>query len=328
MSRGAAPPMAVPWRIDPDMAEACAVEAARAAALPPAADLAEERRRGIAAATFWSEGAPEVRAVEDHVVPGPGSDVPVRLFRGDDRSPAPVLLYVHGGGWAQGSVAQNEPAIRTLVSRTGWTVAAPSYRLAPEHPYPAGLDDCLAVARWLHREGRALGLDPSRLALGGASAGANLALATALALPRRGLAPAAALVLCYGVFGADVDTPSYRAFGDGRFGLSRATMARYLDWYDPAGRRDDDPLIQPLLAAPADLAALPPTWQVAAGLDVLCSDTLELHRRLVAAGVRVTLRFEPGAVHGFINRGRMVRAARDSLAAAAAFLAALATEAP
>ena len=98
--------------------------------------------------------------------------------------PTPVLLYIHGGGWAQGSVRQNEPAIHALASGSGWCVAALSYRLAPEHPYPAGLEDCLAVAAWLRAAGAALGLDPARIALGGASAGANLAMAAGLAPPR------------------------------------------------------------------------------------------------------------------------------------------------
>jgi acetyl esterase len=303
--------------MDPDMAEAFTFEAARAAALPPARGLAEERTRGIEAAPFWSEGAPEIGAIEDRAVSGPRGPVPVRLFRPDRRPAGPVLLYLHGGGWAQGSVVQNEPAIRTLATRSGWTVAVPSYRLAPEHPYPAGLEDCLAVAAWLQSQG-------TSFALAGASAGANLALAAALALRDQGASAGWALVLFYGVFGADLDTASYRAFGDGSFGLSRAAMAQYLDWYDPAGRRDDDPLLQPLLA---DLRNLPPTWLLAAGLDVLRDDTLALHRRLIAAGNRVTLRYEPGVVHGFINRGRMVRAARASLAAAADFLRAHAPEA-
>jgi acetyl esterase len=307
-------------RMDADMALAFATEAERAALLPPPADLAEDRARGLAAAAFWAEGAPEVRSIETLTVPGPAGPIEVRLFRGAIEAPAPVVLYVHGGGWAQGSIAQNEPMIRALVAASGWTVAALHYRLAPEHPYPAGLDDCVALARWLHAEGPAHGLDPTRLVTSGTSAGANLALATGLALPARGLPAPAGMALFYGIYGADLDTASYREFADGRFGLPRARMASYFDWYDPNGARATDPLIQPLLA---DLAGLPPIWLAAAGLDVLRDDTLELHRRLVAAGVRVTLRYEPGVPHGFINRGRMVQAARSSLAAAAAFLAEL-----
>ena len=127
--------------LDPDMAEAMSIEAARTGAMPPPVDLAEERRRGIEGVGFWNEGLPEI-PVEGHRIAG----VAVNLYRptGDER--APTLLYVHGGGWAVGSVVQNEPAIRALALGSGWNVAALTYRLAPEHPYPAGLDDCLAVA--------------------------------------------------------------------------------------------------------------------------------------------------------------------------------------
>jgi acetyl esterase len=291
------------------MAAAFRFENERAAALPLPVDLAEERARGKAGAAWWNEGLPDLPSIEDHEVAGPRGAVPVRLY-GSGGAEAPVLVYVHGGGWAVGSVVQNEPVIRTLAAATGWTVAAVTYRLAPEHPYPAGLDDLLAVAEWLDAQG-------SRLAWSGTSAGANLALAAALARRDRGRPPALGLLLFYGVYGADLDTASYRSFGDGRFGLSRERMAHFFELYDGQGARGRDALVTPLLA---DLARLPPTWLLAAGLDVLRDDTLALHARLVAAGVATSLRFEPGVVHGFINRGRMVGAARRSLAAAGQFL--------
>ncbi len=310
---------AVRARLAPGMAEAMGHELAVANSLPPPRDLAEQRARGIAAAAFWNEGLSALPAIEDHRAPGPNGDVPVRLFRAAARSsgaPTPVLLYIHGGGWAQGSVLQNEPAIRALASASGWSVAALSYRLAPEDPYPAGLEDCVAAVAWLRATGAELGLDPTRIALGGASAGANLALATALALRDRAEA-AATLLLFYGIYGHDLDTPSYREFADGSFGLSRASMAQYFDWYDPTGRRRSDPLISPLLA---DLRGLPRSFLVAAELDVLRDDTLQLHERLQEAGVPSRLRQEPGLVHGFINRARLVPAAGETLAATSAFL--------
>ena len=289
--------------LDPDMAEAMSIEAARTAALPPPTDLAEERRLGIEGASFWNEGLPDV-PVEGHLVDG----VAVNLYRPTADARAPTLLYVHGGGWAVGSVAQNEPAIRALALGSGWNVAALTYRLAPEHPFPAGLEDCLTVAGWLAASGRSWGVS-------GTSAGANLAIATALA--RRHAPGPSAMVLFYGVFGADLDTGSYTAFGDGRFGLSRERMANFFAMYDPPGARMRDPLITPLLG---DLAGLPPTWLLAAGLDVLHDDTMAMHGRLQAVGVDTRLRVEPGCTHGFINRGRIVRAAREALADAAAFL--------
>ena len=306
-------------QLDPDMAEALALEAARDAGLPPPADIDEERARGKAAAVFWNEGLPAVASIETHDAAG---RVPLHLFKPDRPGPLPVVVYVHGGGWAVDSVVQNEPLIRTLVTRSGWAVLAPTYRLAPEHPFPAGLDDAVAAVRWVQEHGHSHGLDPARIVLSGTSAGANLALAAAISGKTE---PLAGLLLFYGVFGADFDTTSYRRFADGRYGLPRERMAHYFDLYDPAGKRTSDPLIQPLLA---DLDGLPPTWLLAAGLDVLRDDTLALHQKLIDAGVPVTLRFEPGVVHGFINRGRIVRAARRSLDAAAAFLTSLAPDRP
>jgi acetyl esterase len=304
-------------QLDPDMAEALAIEAARDAGLPPPADLDEERARGKANAAFWNEGLPEVASIETHTAEG---RVPLHLFKPDRPGPLPVVVYVHGGGWAVGSVVQNEPVIRTLATRAGWAVLAPTYRLAPEHPYPAGLEDVIATIRWLTEHGHSYGLDPARVVLSGTSAGANLALAAAVSGK---LDPLTGLLLFYGVYGADLGTTSYRCFADGRYGLPRERMAHYFDLYDPAGKRTSDPLIQPLLA---DLEGLPPTWLLAAGLDVLRDDTLALHEKLIDAGVPVTLRFEPGVVHGFINRGRIVRAARQSLAAAADFLSSLSSD--
>jgi acetyl esterase len=304
-------------QLDPDMAEAMAIEAARDAGLPPPADIDEERARGKAAAAFWNEGLPDVASIETHAAAG---RVPLHLFKPNRPGPLPVVVYVHGGGWAVGSVVQNEPLIRTLVTRSGWAVLAPTYRLAPEHSFPAGLDDVIATVCWATEHGAGQGLDPARIVLSGTSAGANLALAAAISAE---LDPLTGLLLFYGVFGADLETASYRRFADGRYGLPRERMAHYFDLYDPAGNRGTDPLIQPLLA---DLDGLPPTWLLAAGLDVLRDDTLALHEKLVDAGVPVTLRFEPGTVHGFINRGRVVRAARQSLAAAAGFLTSLSSD--
>lgn len=265
------------------------------------------------AAAFWAKGAPDV-PVTDHVYPGgAGQEQRVRLYRGGAASPAPVLLYVHGGGWQGGSIALNEPACRALAAGSGWTVASISYRFAPTHPYPAALQDCAAALRWLREQAAGLGIDTDRLALGGTSAGANLAMALALTRP----APSPlGLVLFYGVFGADFETESYRTYAEG-FGLTRARMRAIFDLYDPAGRRDRDPLVAPLRG---DLAGLPPAAIIAADLDVLRDDSLAMADALRAADVPVMLHVEPGVTHGFINRARMVPAAAACLARAAGFL--------
>ena len=122
-------------RLDPDMAEAMAFEAARDAALPPPLDLDEERARGRAAAAFWNEGLPEMAAIEDHLCTGPGGPVPLRVFKPHATGPLPVVLYIHGGGWAVGSVVQNEPLIRTLAARAGWAIAETGAAGPTGNPY-------------------------------------------------------------------------------------------------------------------------------------------------------------------------------------------------
>lgn len=273
------------------------------------AALVEEARldgNPDAAAAFWREGAPDV-PFEDVAIPGgAGQDQPARLYGTGTRT----LLYIHGGGWAGGSVALNESSALHLAAKSGWRVLAPSYRFAPEHPYPAALDDCRAALRWLEGQG-------GPIAVGGVSAGGNLAMALALSEPRETFA---GLLLVYGVLGADFSTGSYEAFAEGP-GLTRARMVELFEMYDPDHRRDSDPLITPLLET--DLSGLPPAFLIAAGIDPLLDDSCALANRLAEAGNRGTYLEVAGVTHGFINRGRLVPAAPEALSDAADFLKAL-----
>ncbi len=264
------------------------------------------------AAAFWNADAPSV-PVDDLVIPGAaGQEQRARLYRG--RSNGPVLLYIHGGGWAGGSVALNESSARGIALESGWNVLGISYRLAPDHPFPAGLDDCRAAVDWLRTEGGALGLDTREIALGGASAGANLAMATTLALPMDSFA---GLVLFYGVLGSDFTTESYRTYQNGP-GLTRERMVDLFAMYDPDRKRDVDPLIAPLLSD--HLSRMPPACLIAAQHDVLLDDSRAMAEAFAKAGVRHELHIEPGVTHGFINRGRLVPAARACITRAATFL--------
>ncbi|MGR6430284.1 alpha/beta hydrolase [Rhizobium sp. PAMB 3174] len=280
--------------------------------------LAEDARLSplgdAATAAFWAEGARDVADIRDLTFEGAAGQLQsARLYR-SRTGRTPVLLYIHGGGWSGGSIALNERAARELSAESGWSVLSVSYRLAPAHPYPAGLDDCRAALAWLRSEGPALDLDTNRIAIGGASAGANLAMAAALAEKGQGLS---ALLLFYGVFGADFSTPSYTHFANGP-GLTRERMQHLYSLYDPQGQRDREPLITPLLA---DLAGLPPTMLIAAECDVLRSDSERMADALLRAGVETSLHIEPGVTHGFINRGRLLPAATAALHRAAGFLA-------
>ncbi len=267
------------------------------------------------AAAYWSVGGTDV-AFEELTLPNAaGQSLPGRIYRG--AADAPVLIYIHGGGWAGGSIALNHASASRLAAQSGWNVLAISYRLAPQHPYPAALSDCAAAYEWLMAEGPALRLSTQTLAVGGASAGANLALALALSLPKPAFD---AMLLFYGVFSANLSSDSYTAYRDGP-GLTRARMAELFAMYDPDGRRESDPLVAPVLSEA--LSHLPSACLIAAEHDVLLDDSRVMAKLLRAAGVPTDLHVEPGVTHGFINRGRLVPAANACIARAAQFLTTL-----
>ncbi len=269
---------------------------------------------------FWMHGAADMHTIDDFYFPGAANQQQrLRLYRAtaDKR---PVLIYIHGGGWLGGSIELNESAARALAAQSGRHVVSISYRFAPEHPYPAALSDCVAAVRWLQTDNAPNELtdqlDLRRLSIGGASAGANLALATALSLP---LPTFEALLLFYGVFDDDMDVQSYTEYPQGP-GMTRARMEMILKKYDPQHLRQSDPMVIPLYA---DLKGLPHTVVAAAEIDVLRSENESLAQRLREAGVEVTSWIEAGVTHGFINRGRLLPGARNTLAQAAAVLAAI-----
>lgn len=269
---------------------------------------------------FWIEGAAEMHAIEDFNYTGAeGQDQRLRLYRASSDK-RPTMIYIHGGGWMSGSIELNEPAARSLAAQSGRHVVSISYRLAPAHPYPAPLSDCIAAVEWLKSDSAppelTQHLDLQQLAIGGASAGANLSLSTALSLP---LDTFDALILFYGVYDDDMSVPSHLQHRDGP-GITRARVEEIFAAYDPELRRRNDPLIIPLHA---ELKGLPPTVVAAAEIDVLCSENEALAKRLQGVGVEVTAWVEPGVTHGYINRGRMLPGARASLERAAKVLAAI-----
>lgn len=207
-----------------------------------------------------------------------------------------AILYIHGGGWTLCSAATHEGAARQLAQECGAAVVTFDYRLAPEHRYPAGLEDCLAI--WTGREAI---LPGRRWSVSGDSAGANLAMALMLRLEGRDM-PQAGL-LFYGVWDADFDSPSYLSFAEGP-GLTRDKMRRFWDFYVDADLRRDDPCLTPANASDALLAALPRLYLNAAEIDPLCSDSQRLAARLRALGRADVFDLVPGVVHGFMQMSR------------------------
>jgi acetyl esterase len=225
-----------------------------------------------------------------------------------------LLVFFHGGGFMYGDLASHDASCRFLAERSGVRVLAVDYRLGPEQPFPAAYDDAVAAFRWAVEHAADLGADPARIAVGGDSAGGNLAAGVAIEAARAGL-PLAFQLLVYPVTDADRDTESSRLFADG-FYLTGAFMdlahTSYVVDHD-----DRDPRISP---AYADLpAGLAPAYVATAGFDPLRDEGEAYAERLRAAGVAVELRRFGGQVHGFLNVvgvGRSARAANAEIASA------------
>jgi len=283
-------------------------------------DLTAIPAHEVRAAFESREPAPgeDVASVEDLEVPGPAGNVPVRVYRPDGTTePAPVVVYFHGGGWVLGSIATHDGSCRALANRTGAVVASVGYRLAPEHPYPAALDDCFAAPCWVAAHADDLGVDPGRLAVAGDSAGGNLAAAVCLAARDRGGPTIAFQTLVYPVTDLEPDRwPSMAANADGPL-LTRAAMDWFIGHY--AG---DPPPLDDALAAPiraADLSGLPPAHVSTAGHDPLQDEGAAYAEALAAAGVPVAHDDFPTLIHGFVGFADVVPAAgeaRDAIAAA------------
>jgi acetyl esterase len=292
------------------------------AAVPPDAPrmwqlpAAEARQRGDAFFGFLNHGGPEMAERRDLTIPGRRGMIPARLYV-PRSAPAvsPGLVYLHGGGFVIGSPDTHDRLTRELAEGIGARVVSLHYALAPEHPYPAGLDDCVDAVRWLHAHGRGLGLDPARLLIGGDSAGANLSAATILRL-RAEQAPVAfrAALLIYGRYSAD-ETASMKAWGDRDLVLSKLVM----DWFERqyVGEHPDrrDPFYAPLAG---DLHGFPPSILVAGTLDPLLDDSRLFAAALEKAGVPVELCVYEDGLHAFLQFA-MLDMCGDALAKLAAF---------
>jgi acetyl esterase len=227
--------------------------AVRTAGRPAFQDLTPvEARAAYAAGRPLLQSSPEdVADVRDVAIPGPDGSLTLRIYRGsgcDDAGPQPCLLFLHGGGWVIGDLDSHDGLCRQLANAARCMVVAVDYRLAPEHPFPAALDDATAALRWLVREVNALGIDPTRLAIGGDSAGGNLAAVVAL-MGRDGLLPATAFqLLLYPVLDVTMTSASYARVTEG-VPLTASTMRYFADHYLPVGMDRADWRVSPLRVA-------------------------------------------------------------------------------
>lgn len=265
---------------------------------PDFATLTPGEAREIAARRTLPPG-PEGHVTELKM-PGPGGPLRLRLYRPSPHGFVPGLVYYHGGGFVLGSLDSHDPLCRALCRASGCAVVSVEYRLAPEAPFPAAVNDAYSALSWVHENADELGIDHLRLAVGGDSAGATLATVTArLAKERRG-PPVALQLLAYPITDLrTLDTPSYEQFAEGYL-LTRASMAWFRDHYLPDPAQRSDPRASPLAAE--NLIGLPPTQLLTAEYDVLRDEGEAYAQRLVQAGVRTELTRYPGMVHGFLSR--------------------------
>jgi acetyl esterase len=274
---------------------------------PDTETISPEQRRQLAEEGLKSISSPLERpvmaSVKDYYpVPGlDGDDIRLRVYDpGVGNKPAPAIVYIFGGGWTIGNVDAFDDSIRRIANSSGMIVAAMDYRLAPENPFPAGLNDVVATVRWIGEHGEELGIDSSKIALGGHSAGANLALSTALVL-RDSDDPSDnelvdVLFLVAGPYSPDIiSSNSHMMFGQGQFGVQKTTTEDAFKMTFQNTSDYSNPLAFPLLSE--NLTGLPPVYIAAMSLDPLKDDSLELAERLRKDGQEYYLTIWPGVGH-------------------------------
>jgi acetyl esterase len=272
-----------------------------------------EARQAIQAMVAMGAEPPPVAAVTNRTIPGPAGEIPVRIYTPAGTGPFPALVYFHGGGWVIGSLDTHDGTCRELANGAGCVVVSVDYRLAPENKFPAAAEDAYAATKWVFANAAALGADARRVAIGGDSAGGNLAAVVALMARDRGGPPLAFQLLVYPVTDAARDTPSYVDNADGYF-LTAKAMAWFWNHYLPRPADGENPYASPLRAA--DVSGLAPALVITAEFDPLRDEGEAYARRLEKAGVAVRLTRYDGMIHGFFGMGRMLEQGKQAMAEA------------
>lgn len=250
----------------------------------------------------------------DHQVPVPGGEIGVRAYRPSTGGTGPVHLYLHGGSFWLGSVAEYDPICRYYASTAGVTLVSVDYRLAPQHPYPTGLEDAYAVLTWLARGVDGIEVDPGRITVGGFSAGGGLAAALTLLARAREGPPIAGQVLESPILDLTLSTRSMAELGRG-YRLTRASLFEAYGFYLRSPDQAREPYASPLLAP--DLRGLPPAYVQTCEFDPLRDEGEAYMERLRSAGVAARLHRVPGHLHGSVYLTRLLPTARRAVAATA-----------
>jgi acetyl esterase len=294
--------------LDSDLA--AVVEDVRAAGVPEWHQLSVEAARRVEDEVFTPDDRLEVAFVRDLAFDGPADDVPVRVYHDDPNQPAPVVVFYHGGGWTLGTLDSIGGVCRELARRAGCVVVSVDYRLAPEHPFPAALDDAYAALEWTVENADAFGGDPERVSVAGTSAGGNLAAAVSLRARDVDGPDLAHQTLLYPMIDRDTDRASYREHGDGPL-LTRANVEWFWDQYCRSPVDAEHPYASVLRAR--DHGNLPPATVVTAGHDPLRDEGRAYASKLNRAGTTVEHLHYPTMAHGFLSLTDDVPAADDAL---------------
>ena len=301
--------------INPDAAKV--VELIIASGRPPYPTIVHVAAREIfvASRAILQPDPSPVGEVHDLAAKGPAGPIPLRLYRGkgtDTGQPQPALIYYHGGGWVLGNLDSHDGVCRDIANAAQCTVISVDYRLAPEAKFPAAADDSIAAAQWIHDNAAELGIDRTRLAVGGDSAGGNLSAVVALHARDNGGPKLKLQVLIYPSADMSSVYPSYEEFAE-QLPLTRTTMDWFVDLY-LSNRAEDakDWRASPLHAK--NLAGLPPAFIITAAMDPLRDEGEEFARALLKAGVAVEVKRFDGQIHGFLTMGRIIRDSQVAIA--------------
>jgi acetyl esterase len=307
----------IPW-VDPELIAAGKLLQEKGFVVPDrtVAPLSEVRAAQDRVGAFLGLDSVPLQSERTVMLPGPHGDVPCRFYYPEGAVSPACLIYMHGGGFMQGSLNSWDHFLRDLVRQSGVAVMSVDYRLSPEYKFPIAFDETVAMVRLMARDGGDQGVDPKRLAVGGDSAGANLALAAALALRDADEKALSFQLLIYGVYSTEVESPSWQRFGRGT-GLSQSQFRWIMETYLETPAQRDDWRFNTLLA---DLKGLPPAHLIVGSLDPLLDDSNKLAAKLKEAGVPSDLTIYQGINHGFIRYGRLIRTARNAVADCAAAL--------
>lgn len=306
--------------LDPDAL--LVLDMIRVANRPPFETLspAEAREAYANSRTVLQPPPEDVAQVRDLAAPGPGGDIPLRLYRGIGAAAdetLPVLVYYHGGGWLLGDLDSHDGVCRRFANAARCCVVSVDYRMAPEHKFPACVDDCAAATRWVVAQAGALRIDPARVAVGGDSAGGNLAAVMALLARDGALPPLAFQLLIYPATDMMATSVSAQTINEG-VPLTSKTMRWFIDHYMRSAADARDWRASPLRAA--DLSGTAPALVLTCACDPLCDEGVAYAQRLEREGVRVTHLHFSDQIHGFMTMGRIIRASGVAIDMMAAVL--------